>query len=304
MTTAAGDQPVIRIPRLKAEYLWRPALLVPRLLRRSRVRREGETCVVPMLWGLSLTVSRMDTVTRGVDRLGVYDLVVTETLWRLLRPGDTAIDVGGNVGYMTLAMMARLRSGGTVVTFEPHPQLFRELSENVAAAANVYRGVTTSIRQVALSDANGTTAIGEPEGFAHNRGIASVVASGAGHAVAMSKLDDAGIAGRVTLMKIDVEGHEPQVLRGAGAMLREGRIDHVVFEEHGDYPSAASSILESFGYSVFAVDRSLFGPSLRPPERRKRSGWEAPSLLATRRAPDVERAFARAGWSCLARRAP
>jgi FkbM family methyltransferase len=291
----------MRIPRLKAEYVWRPALLVPRLLGRSRVRKEGDACVVPMLWGLSLTVSRMDNVTRGVDRLGVYDLVVTEAIWRLLRPGDTAIDVGGNVGYMTLAMMARLRSAGTVVTFEPHPQLFRELSDNVTAASNVYPGVTTSLRRAALSDTDGTATIGEPEGFAHNRGIASVVASGPGHAVAMSKLDDTDVAGPVRLVKIDVEGHEPQVLRGAGTMLREARIDHVVFEEHGEYPSAASSILESHGHTIFALDRSLFGPSLRRPERRKRSGWEAPSLLATRRPRDVEQAFARAGWSCLGR---
>jgi FkbM family methyltransferase len=48
--------------------------------------------------------------------------VVTKAIWRLAAPGDTLVDVGANVGYMSLAMIARLARRGRVFAFEPQPE--------------------------------------------------------------------------------------------------------------------------------------------------------------------------------------
>jgi FkbM family methyltransferase len=290
---------------LKAEYVWTPSRLAQRLLRRSRVRWEGGMCVVPMRWQLSLTVSRLDNVARSVDRLGVHDLVVTETLWRLIEQGDTTIDVGANVGYMTLAMIARMRGGGRVFAFEPHPALFQELSGNLLGARARYPHVEVIARNEALSDSRGTAWLSQPPGFEDNRGLAAIAphADGdrAGHEVPTRPLDDyaAELGADVALAKIDVEGHEPAVLRGARGLLERGVIRHIVLEEHGRYPTESTRLLESLGYSIFFLERTLLRPNLGEPGRPARSAWEPPNLLATRRPDEVRALFAASGWQSL-----
>jgi FkbM family methyltransferase len=261
--------------------------------------------VVPMAWGLSLTVSRMDNVARTVERLGVHDLVVTETIWRLLRAGQTAIDVGANVGYMTLAMMARMRDAGRVFSFEPHPVLYGEFCGNVAGARQRYPKIDVIARNEALSDTRGTAWLSHPPGFDDNRGLAAIGVREAddarGHEVPTRPLDEyAGELGpAVALAKIDVEGHEPAVLRGARGLLERGVIHHMILEEHGKYPTESTRFLEGLGYSIFFLERTLFKPRLGDPSRPARSIWEPPNLLATRFAEDVRAIFASPGWQCL-----
>jgi FkbM family methyltransferase len=261
--------------------------------------------VVPMAWGLSLTVSRMDNVARSVDRLGVHDLVVTETIWRLVERGDTTIDVGANVGYMTLAMVARLRDAGRVFAFEPHPALHGELCGNVAGTRALYPKVEVFARREALSDARGTAWLSHPPGFEDNRGLASLAERQGddprGHEVGTRRLDEYAddLGPRVALAKIDVEGHEPAVLRGARGLLERGVIRHIILEEHGRYPTESSRFLEGLGYSIFFLERTLFKPRLGDPASPSRSSWEPPNLLATRSAEDVRAIFANPGWRCL-----
>jgi FkbM family methyltransferase len=262
--------------------------------------------VVPMAWGgLSLTVSRLDNVARSVDRLGVHDLVVTETIWRLVHGGHTTIDVGANVGYMTLTMMARMRDAGRVFSFEPHPVLYGEFCGNVAGARARYPKIEVIARSEALSDARGAAWLSYPPGYEYNRGFAAIgVREGddaRGHEVPTRCLDEYAdeLGPAVALAKIDVEGHEPAVLRGARGLLERGVIHHIVLEEHGRYPTESSRFLEGLGYSIFFLERTLFKPRLGDPSRPARSPWEPPNLLATRFPEDVRAVFASPGWQCL-----
>ena len=288
---------------LKAEYLFTPGRLAQRLLGRSRVRREDGLYLVPMRWGLERCVSRLDDIARSVDRLGVNDLVVTEAIWRLLAPGDTAIDVGANVGYMSLAIIARLHDAGRIFAFEPHPTLFGELARNLAAARRVRPGVEAIACNEALSATAGTDWLSQPAAFETNRGLSAIAArtADAGFEVSTGTLDAYAerLGPSVALAKIDVEGHEPSVLRGARGLLERGVIRHLVIEEHGRHPTESSRLLEGLGYSLFSLERRLFGPRLGDPARPSRSSWEPPSLLATRNPEEVRARFARPGWRCL-----
>jgi FkbM family methyltransferase len=286
---------------LKPEYVLQPSRLWRRLLGRKSEPAADGGYDLPLPWGVSLRVRQLDEICQTIDLLGVYDLVVTEAIWRLVRPGDTVLDVGANVGYVTLAMSARLARSGRVFAFEPHPDLFGELARNVDVARERFAGVDVNARREALSDSAGTFGLRIPEGFQANRGLASLGAAGQGIAVTAKRLDDYAdeIGPDVALMKIDVEGHEYAAFRGASSMLKRGTIRNLIMEEHRTYPNEVSRFLEGFGYTIFSLERSLLGPRLGDPVQPRRSGWEAPSFLATRDAGEARAAFAAVGWRTL-----
>jgi FkbM family methyltransferase len=140
---------------------------------------------------------------------------------RYLRPGDVVVDVGANIGTLSLAASRSVATAGRVISAEPHPRTYRFLCGNLRL--NGVRNVTA--RNMALGRAPGTVRFSDAWSDDQNR----VVADGAGVVVEMSTLDVLLAAQqRIHLLKIDVEGYEKMVLEGAGAVL--GRTDTVYFE--------------------------------------------------------------------------
>ncbi len=104
----------------------------------------------------------------------------------------------------------------------------------------------------------------------------------------------------VGVMKLDVEGSELQVLRGASRALRDGRIRHIVFEEHQGPTSEVVRLLESVGYEIFAIGWSIRGLKLGPAAgARLATAYEAPSYLATLAPHDAQARCSRIGWLTL-----
>ncbi|WP_203409333.1 hypothetical protein [Archangium violaceum] len=98
--------PTLRQRLNKPEYLYRPQQLLQRF--RALLTQEPETEQIFLLpWGLPLIANPRDTIGRAVWHLGLYDLLVSETLWRLISPGEQVLDVGANIGHMASVMAAR-----------------------------------------------------------------------------------------------------------------------------------------------------------------------------------------------------
>ena len=90
-------------------------------------------------------------------------------------------------------------------------------------------------------------------------------ASPRGVAVKTITLDEVlGSERRVGVCKIDVEGHELVVLRGAANALGAKRIRDIVFEDLGDYPSEVHTFLLERGYVIFSLHSKVLGPRLVP----------------------------------------
>jgi FkbM family methyltransferase len=229
----------------------------------------------------------------------VFDPCVSETMYRLIDRGDVVVDVGANIGYLT--SLAAARSGGTgkVIGFEPHPGVFALLEANAARWAVISDIAPVELHEAALSDHGGSGELATGARFDANMGLAALhspsdaAPDGELHTVVLKRLDDCVPTGLIGLLKIDVEGHEAEVLRGARALIESGRVRDVVFEDHGDYPSEPSNLLEASGYRLFSLANDLFGLKLSAPEDRgPAAAWPGPSYLATR---EPGRAVARLG---------
>lgn len=198
----------------------------------------------------------------------------------LCDPTRVSLDIGADVGEFSIAMAASSRS---VVAFEPRPAQARALTDMFDAA-----GAAVRIEAVALSDQPGITAMRVLE-FDPGRSTIDVdnsLADADGSPVQtidveVKRLDDMEL-GDIGLIKIDVEGHELAVLRGAADTLRRYRPTLVVEAEERHHVGAVAAITEfltGLGYNgSFTVEGTRFPISEFDPARHQDpsniAGWK------------------------------
>lgn len=289
----------------KPEYLYRPQQLWTRFARRNT--RGFFSVQLP--WGKEIRVSADDNVGSQIVKLGLYDLAVSEALWRLCEPGESALDVGANIGYTTFVMAERIRTG-RIFAFEPHPIIFQELANNIESL--VSQGCETQIETIpkALGPSVCQLPLFVPKDFKYHRGESSLAAPShlecdqQPHLVDVDTLDaQMADRGAIGVMKIDVEGFELDVLLGASQLFGEKRIRDCVFEEHRSFPTPVTDWFQARGYALFRIDRQFSGPRLLPPDSTiPRNYWTATNFLATSDPLRAQHVFSKRGWRCLGSR--
>ena len=85
-------QPLQLFKRVGRKYLWRS--------------RSNATVTLP--WGLAIRVNPHEALGHEIVNHGLYEVAVTEVLWRLTEPGDFAVDGGANIGYTTGNLAVRV----------------------------------------------------------------------------------------------------------------------------------------------------------------------------------------------------
>jgi FkbM family methyltransferase len=295
----------------RPEYVYRPSQILRRLSFEFG-SRAGRFEQVRLPWGLPLRVRTDDAVGSVIRRAGVYDLQVCELIGRLLDAGETAADVGANIGQMSSVMAIAVGPTGRVVSFEPHPVLFKEFEQNVASWQADRRVAPVRALNMALGDHAGTARLVVPEFFDANRGTCFIAAETNGQAngepngvdVAVEPLDAVlDDVPQVGLMKIDVEGYERQVLSGAGQLLAGKRIRDILFEENVAPPTPVTELLKGSGYSLFQLGGRLRGPVLTPIEQVHDQPVDAPpNYLATLDPARALDRIAKSGWQVLSSR--
>lgn len=190
----------------------------------------------------------------------------------LLPAGGLALDLGANFGLYTRFLAEAVGPAGRVHAVEPVPGTFDVLRSNVRRL----RLGAVSVHHCAVSDRAGTVAMSVPQ---YRRGgenlyEARIVESAApgGVRVPARRLDDLfGDGERIDFVKCDVEGHELNVLRGAGTILR-GHQPAWMIEVSGDPDAPAGPAREvvrwmaDAGYGVFRPDGERLLPR-RPGDR-------------------------------------
>src|SRR5262249_12766547 len=159
------------------------------------LRFTEERLQVALAEGPRLVVFPNDFIGKSVYFFGDVDPKIPRTLARLLDEGDTLIDIGANIGLVSMQCLPLIGPAGRVVAVEPQPRCCDALAESIA----INRIANLEIHQLALSDRDGRLTLNLPE--ATNLGMASLEPATA----------SAGIAVEV---------------RQAGEFLESLRIDH------------------------------------------------------------------------------
>ena len=253
-----------------------------------------------------MLVSRMDAIGAGIARMGVHELAVSETMWRLAGGDRLALDVGANIGYFTGMLAQRAER---VIALEPNPRLERFLAGNVERCE---LGARVTLDRRAAAESSGTARLQLPAGFEGNYGVATLAAEGGSlsyaaedsvsYEVPTVRLDEVIAGQAVGVLKIDVEGQELAALRGAGESLAAGLVRDVVFEDLWPAPSPVFELLQSAGFTINGIEEHFNGPRLTA-SGMVPGGWDAPTYLATRDRERSERLLRARGWSCLRRSA-
>src|SRR5579884_4218264 len=147
--------------------------------------------------------------------VGTYEAPTQRLFAQILGPGGVFFDVGANVGFYTLLAAVLVGEGGRVVAFQPASRNARYLRRHVGL--NRLRNV--DVFEVAVLDRCGVARFDEERGTATGK----ISDSGALtiQTVSIDQLVDEGLVPTPDVIKIDVEGAEMDVLRGAEAVLRE-----------------------------------------------------------------------------------
>lgn len=208
--------------------------------------------------GQRLLVPTGDYVGRALVLTGNLDRKISRTFERVARPGDLILDVGANLGLHTVQASRIAGPTGRVLAFEPNPQMSTLLRESLRRN----RCENVVLHDCALGSEQATLDLHVPVDHA---GKGSLVESNSTRdvrdriSVPVKTLDSILLSekSRIGLVKIDVEGFEPQVLQGARDLLSTSPPHAWIFETHnlseGLRSEPVADVLSATGYHLFYI---------------------------------------------------
>lgn len=220
--------------------------------------------------GYVMELDLADWAERRTFFLGRYYEVGVQLLLRAyLRPGDTFLDVGGNIGMISLLAARLVGPQGRVHAFEPNPRCVERFRRAMAS-----NGITqVTLHAVGLSDAPGSF---ELNLLSEHSGAGTMAALKEGQVAAerfrvdVVRGDDAvGDGGPVAAIKIDVEGFECRAVAGLERTIRRDRpmmIMEVVpetLEAAGSTAAELFGLMQGLGYRAYGLGHKIAGLSHR-----------------------------------------
>lgn len=202
-----------------------------------------------------------DLIVKNLFWLGDFDPWVGTVLKCLAHPDEVVCDIGAYIGDTSLPIANGMGSLGHIYCFEPVPLLYECLEKNVKA--NSISCIT--LIPLALSDSPGKLKLDIPD---DELGMSRIVEENELNSVPNSIevnvttfdlwMKDSGIA-QVAVVKIDVEDHELEVLKGMEDTLSKHQIGSIVFERHKDCDTtdAVVQLLQRHGYRIFRIYKGI-----------------------------------------------
>ncbi len=186
---------------------------------------------------------------------GIWEPENLSVLYSFVTDNTVFLDIGANIGYFSIAIGNRLKGGGKVFAIEPHPILTKLIERSVQL--NGLEAVV-KIYQCAVSDQQGTLDLFYPDDhLGKGSFIRNANEQGQCLSVPSHRLDDLLSKDLVVdLIKIDVEGHELNVLRGMQEVLKRSPKAKVLFEKLESSTAETNEIGRLFrehGLSLYGV---------------------------------------------------
>jgi FkbM family methyltransferase len=258
----------------------------------------GERAVASPWPGVRFETDLTDRIQRQMWA-GVYEPHVRECFDAILEPGAVYFDVGAHIGFHAVFAAHRAGQEGRVFAFEADPRVYERLARNLsqfswAQAVNSAvwdrTGSLTFERSSTKNESGwGTVSAVRDFGKGEHVEVPSVA------------LDDWFCdlhLDRWNAMKLDAEGSELAVLRGAQSMLEKFRpilileINTVLLEQGGVSPAGVADFLLERGYRLFWLEFRR----LEPWDPAKHTDFSEALCLPGERAPEVLKRLAREGF--------
>lgn len=225
------------------------------------------TQLVEARHGRFFVLSNDTYISRSMAEYGEWTESEFDLLAQILRPGDNVVDVGANIGCLTVPFAQAVGPGGYVYAFEPQPRVFQLLAANVV----LNEVPNARLYHAGCGSQAGTLLIAEPSyETPYNYGairLDDLAAAGeemGGRADAMKRhvplhrLDDVYDHSSLKLIKIDVEGMEADVLAGASRVIEAFRPAMYIENEFPDRSPELVRAVFDLGYDAYWHVAPLF----------------------------------------------
>jgi FkbM family methyltransferase len=216
------------------------------------VRRNGITWKLELWEGIDL----------AIFLFGTFERQTVAAFRRRLRPGDVAVDIGANIGAHTLHLAECVGPSGRVFALEPTAFAFQKLCANI----NLNPGLASRILAEQIMLVDPTCRSVEPQLYSswplvartslHAEHSGQLMATAGAHAVTLDEYIRTRDIASVRLIKLDVDGHECSVLRGAVETITRHRptivmeVAPYVLRGTGQGLEDLVEIIRSLGYAL------------------------------------------------------
>lgn len=217
--------------------------------------------------GIRWQLDLREGIDLAIYLFGYFEYETVRAYRRLLKPGDTVLDIGANIGAHTMHLARCVSPTGKVIAFEPTAYAYNKLRRNVSL--NPPLAGLIQAEQIMLMSSEETQA--KPRLYSSWQIHGAVAGTHPKHGGrlmdttgARNTTLDRFIAehkpGVISLIKMDVDGHECQVLRGAHELLRRDKpillmeIMPYGLDEAGASLDELLEILSAHGYRLYELD--------------------------------------------------
>ena len=217
---------------------------------------------------IRLKISKYFTIKQDGYKLRFFPSALSRLLWidptephtasiffsDYLKDGDTVIDIGSNIGTVTIQSSVKVGTTGKIFSIEPNPKIFEFLLDNINF--NNIKNIKTF--NIALGDSDGEINFSDKVSDVIN----SVVKDSSGIKVKITTLDKLlSNQERINLLKIDVQGYDKFVFLGASNILKKTDCIHFpVINEHyqnfGYTYKEIFEILKDNGFQIYGFTKN------------------------------------------------
>ncbi len=237
----------------------------------ARIKRRG------IQWQLNLR----EGIDLAIYLFGYFECETVRAYRRLLKPGDTVLDIGANIGAHTMHMARCVTPTGKVIAFEPTTYAYNKLRQNIALNPTLASLIKAEQIMLVTSDTAqvkpqlySSWQIHEMAADTHPKHGGRLMDTTGAHTESLDSYLTRHKIGTVSMIKMDVDGHECQVLHGARELLQRDKPVLLMemmpygLEEVGASLDELLGLLSAHGYSLYNLD----GKTVLPADKSIRQG--------------------------------
>jgi FkbM family methyltransferase len=216
--------------------------------------------ICPTLFGVDILVDPLDWIGKSIYYYGEYEAGTRSVLKDFLHTGDVFLDVGAYIGFHACVVAKFVGESGLVYAIEPNPEIYKILLTNI----HINKLTNVSPLKIALGAEDSETRI---YGYDRtNRGAASLIRpqdinEESGKLVRVTTVDKLIENGQLrvpNLIKIDVEGFELEVLKGAKTLLEGSQAPMLCLEYSRLHPQSRGTTRDIYTFIKSVNDYSLY----------------------------------------------